>query len=205
MSAVKTFWTKLARQLIGEYSPYYIYLWTGAAAAQGIERKLGFDLRPIDESQLAAADGLMMEQVGYLGSESMGFGYFVDGQLAGVCFYWFGERYKRRGFWPLKQGEAKLVQIIVSPAARGQGVASALIQGSAQAMADAGFFRLYARIWHSNRPSMHAFEKSGWRRIAFVLEFNPFRTKKPLRVQRMYKSTRFPGARPGKLRCPERS
>lgn len=188
MPVLKTFLKKLARQLIGEYSPYYIYRSTGAVAAKGIDRKPGFDVRPINDAQLAAADDFLMEQVGYLGGESLAFGCFVNGQLAGVCFYWFGERYKRRGFWPLKQGEAKLVQIIVTPAVRGQGVAPMLIQNSAQAMAATGFNRLYARIWHSNGPSQHAFEKAGWRRIAFVLEFNPFRTKKPLRFQRMYYS-----------------
>lgn len=183
MSALKAFGKILTRLLVGEYSPYYIYRWAGGGSADGTARKPGFEVRLVDGVQLATADVLMQEQANYLGSESLAFGFFLDQQLAGVCFYWFGERYKRRGFWPLQQAEAKLVHIIVSPSVRGRGVASKLIQVSAEAMADAGFSSLYARIWHSNRSSLRAFEKAGWSRIAFVLEFNPFRAKKPLRIQ----------------------
>lgn len=183
MSALKNFLKRLAGQLIGEYSPYFIYRWTADRADEGIYRETGFNVRPIDGEQLAASDALMQAQAGYLGEESMAFGCFVDEQLVGLCFYWFGDRYKPRGFWPLAQGEAKLVHIIVSPSGRGRGVAPELIQASARAMVDAGFSNLYARIWHSNRPSLRAFEKAGWLRIAFVLEFNAFRAKKPTRIQ----------------------
>jgi RimJ/RimL family protein N-acetyltransferase len=180
---LKDFLKRLAVQLIGEYSPYFIYRWATDCVADRISRKMGFEIRPVDIAQLAASDALMQEQAGYLGKESLAFGCFVEGQLVGVCFYWFGERYKSRGFWLLAQGEAKLVQIIVSPAVRGRGVAQELIQASSRAMADAGFSSLYARIWHSNGPSLRAFEKAGWLRTAFVLEFNPFWSKKPARIQ----------------------
>lgn len=183
MFPLKDLCKSLVGHLIGEYSPYFIYRWTAGRTADRISRETGFDIRPVDGTQLAASDVLMQEQASYLGKESLAFGCFVDGQLAGVCFYWFGERYKPRGFWPLAQGEAKLVQIIVSPAVRGRGVAPELIRASARAMADAGFSSLYARIWHSNGPSLRAFEKAGWLRMAFVLEFNPFRAKKPKRIQ----------------------
>ena len=183
MPALKDFCKRLAGQLIGEYSPYFIYRWTAGRAAEGVSRETGFDVRSIEVEQLAACDALMQAQAGYLGEESMAFGCFVDGQLAGVCFYWFGERYKPRGFWPLAQGEAKLVQIIVSPAVRGRGVAQKLIQASSRAMSDAGFSSLYARVWHSNGPSLRAFEKAGWLRTAFVLDFNPFWSKKHTRIQ----------------------
>jgi RimJ/RimL family protein N-acetyltransferase len=181
--ALKDFCKRLAGQLIGEYSPYFIYRWTADRAADVVSWETGFDVCPVEGAQLAASDALMQEQTGYLGKESLAFGCFVDGQLAGVCFYWFGERYKARGFWPLAQGEAKLVHIIVSPAMRGRGVAPVLIQASARAMVDAGFSSLYARIWHSNGPSLRAIEKAGWLRTAFVLEINPFRAKKPKRFQ----------------------
>lgn len=184
MSAPRAFVQKLASQLLGEYSPYFVYRWVEGQTGDEIAREAGFQVCPIDAAQIADADVSIQKQAGYLGSESRAFGCFVDGHLAGVCFYWFGERYKRRGFWPLKPGEAKLVQIIVSPDSRGRGVAPILIQASARTMADSGFSNLYARIWHSNKPSLRAFDKAGWLRIAFVLEFNPFRAKKPLRIQR---------------------
>lgn len=183
MSVLKGILKKLAGRLIGDYSPYYIYRWTADCGADRLSRKMGFDIRPVEDAQLAASDALIQEQAGYLGKESLAFGCFLDGQLVGVCFYWFGERYKPRGFWLLAQGEAKLVQIVVSPVARGRGVAQKLIQDSSRAMADAGFSSLYARIWHSNEPSLRAFEKAGWLRTAFVLEFTPFWSKKPTRIQ----------------------
>lgn len=183
MSDLKRILKKVAGQLIGEYSPYFIYRWTADCGADRLSRKIGFEILPVGEAQLVASDALIQEQAGYLGKESLAFGCFFDGQLVGVCFYWFGERYKPRGFWPLARGEAKLVQIVVSPAVRGRGVAQKLIQASSHAMAESGFSSLYARIWHSNGPSLRAFEKAGWLRTAFVLEFTPFWSKKPKRVQ----------------------
>jgi len=173
----------IAGQLLGEYSPYFIYRWTAGSETHGGNQGNEFFVRQIDEMQLAVSDKFMQEQACYLGEESRAFGCFVDGQLAGVCFYWFGDRYKRRGFWPLGEDEAKLVHIVVSPTARGRGVAPKLIQASAQSMVHAGFSSLYARIWHSNGPSLHAFEKAGWLRTAFVLEFNPFGAKRRKRLQ----------------------
>lgn len=173
----------IACKLLGEYSPYFIYRWAAGSIDKEIGQGKEFFVRGVDERQLAVSDGLMQEQAGYLGDESLAFGCFEDGQLVGVCFYWFGTRYERRGFWPLGKDEAKLVHIIVSPAARGRGVAPRLIKASAQSMVDAGFSCLYARIWHSNEPSLHAFEKAGWLRTAFVLEFNPLGAKRRKRIQ----------------------
>ena len=45
-----------------------------------------------------------------------------------------------------------------------------------------GFVRLYARIWHNNLPSIRAFIKAGWKYERFVLELEPFRIGKRLRV-----------------------
>lgn len=184
MLALKAFCKALVGRLIGEYSPYYIYKCPLVRATDSPLLKHGFEVRPINCVQLSATDALQ-SQASYLGSEALAYGCFMDRQLVGVCFYWFGERYKSRGFWQLQPGEAKLVQIIVLPNARGRGVASVLIRASAEAMAEAGFTALYARIWHSNRPSLRAFEKAGWLRTAFILEVNPFRAKKPWRIQWM--------------------
>lgn len=189
MSVIKTLCKTIAGKLLGEYSPYFIYRMSGAQPVALSSEQSGLQVHPINDEQLAAADPALQEQAGYLGSESHAFGCFLDGKLVGVCFYWFGKRYERRGFWPLKPGEAKLVQIIVSPNARGRGAASFLIKASAIAMGECGFSTLYARIWHSNVPSLRAFEKAGWRRTAFVLEINPLRRKKPWRIQRMLDKT----------------
>lgn len=180
MLSAKSTLKKLLGKIIGEYSPYYIYQ-CQTNPLPPPRPGSGFDIRQIDKSILLDAEPLLQDQGGYFGNESICYGAFIENKLVGTCFYWFGERYKSRGFWQLKPGEAKLVQIIVLPEARGQSVASTLIQQSAKSMANAGFSALYARIWHSNEPSKHAFSNAGWFKIAFVLEINPFRTKKPWR------------------------
>lgn len=185
MPFVKTLCKTLAGKLIGEYFPYFIYRMSQNRAASVLPGQPGLQVSPLTSEQLAVADSILQDQASYLGSESHAFGCFLDGKLVGVCFYWFGKRYEHRGFWPLKSGEAKLVQIIVLPNARNRGVAPLLIQSSAAAMREMGFTTLYARIWHSNAPSLRAFEKVGWLRTAFVLEINPLRKKKPWRIQRM--------------------
>lgn len=186
MSFVKTLCKTIAVKLVGEYSPYFIYRLSGAQPSAILSEQSGLKVCQINDEQLAAADTVLQDQAGYLGSESHTFGCFLDGKLVGVCVYWFGKRYEGRGFWPLKPGEAKLVQIIVSPHARGCGAASFLLKASAAAMGELGFPTLYARIWHSNAPSLRTFEKAGWLRIAFVLEINPLRTKKPWRLLRPF-------------------
>ncbi len=60
-----------------------------------------------------------------------------------------------------------------------------MIARSTDEMRQRGFRRMYARIWHSNDPSKHAFEAARWERVAFVLEVQPprlgsFRLKIPL-------------------------
>lgn len=182
---MKTIIKKLIHLIIGEYAPYLIF---GRNCKQEINVPIsgaapGF--RELDTETLEAINSaFVQEQCWYGGTETNCFAYFHEGEIAGLCFYWHGERYKTRNFWPLKAGEAKLVQIIVPPEMRGRGIASKLIAFSANEMARKGFDRLYARIWHSNDPSIKAFEHAGWQRIAFVLEINPFRSNRPIRLQK---------------------
>jgi hypothetical protein len=100
---------------------------------------------------------------GYGGSEARGFGLDVNGELASVCWYWFGARYQNeRGFISLPPGAAKLVQIVTAQTFRGRGLAPILIAGSAQAMYRDGFRPLFARVWHTNQASRAAFRKARW-------------------------------------------
>ena len=182
---MKQLFKKVARVLLGDYSPYYIYQWTCNKSSIPRSEKQLLDVRLVDETTLkSVGDSRLNEQAGYCGSESLCFGCFLNNQLVGVCFYWYGSRYKKRNFWPLKEREAKLVQIIVIPEMRGRGVAPALIRCSALEMARQGFENLYARIWHSNQPSISAFESASWHRVALVVEINPFRTSRPIRIKK---------------------
>jgi GNAT superfamily N-acetyltransferase len=172
------------RLVLGEYAAYRIYaLDTGAPAPAGPERGQGFAVREVGaEELLASPDALIREQAPYLGEQSAAFACFDGERIAGVCFYWYGARYLKRNFWPLGEGEAKLVQLITLPDMRGRGVAPLLISRSVRAMRDKGFARVFARIWHSNTPSLRAFTHAGWRQVALVFEIHPLRRRKPMRI-----------------------
>lgn len=180
--SVRALVKRFVRYTLGEYSPYVVYR-SGAGASPGYAE---LAVRELDSSELEAIpEEWLRAQLWYAGFQSTCFGCFASGGLAGVCFYWYGERYASRGFWPLRDHEAKLVQILVAPEMRGRGIARTLIARSTEEMRQRGFRRMFARIWHSNDPSKHAFEAAGWERVAFVLEVQPprlksFRLKIPL-------------------------
>lgn len=174
-----------AHVLLGDYSPYYIY---ARSAAEGVPSlpisTTDYRVESVDETALKnSADALIREQAGYAGTGSHAYAVFEGERIVAVCLYWFGTRYLTRNFWPLVEGEAKLVQIVVHPDMRGRGIAPRLITASSQALFQQGYTRVYARIWHSNTPSLRAFERAGWTRIAFVLEINPFRRRRPIRIR----------------------
>lgn len=174
-------WAKrAARLLLGEYSIYCIYRTMGGAAAS--VRSVAAELSQADISE--CPDPLLRNQAGYAGEGARAFGLREQGRLQALCFYWEGERYRRRNFWPLKPGEAKLVQIVTAEDARGRGLARQLIASSAAQLLKEGKTALYARIWHSNLPSIRAFEAAGWERVALVVEVNPLRLARPWRWQR---------------------
>lgn len=176
---------RLARAFLGEYSIYCIY-------SRPLENEAPAEMKPSGNFRLETVDGaaidaspdpLIREQSDYAGFESRAYACFENGRIVGVCFYWFGGRYLQRNFWPLKEREAKLVQIISLPEVRGRGVATALIDRSSRDMGYCGFERLYARIWHSNTPSLRAFERAGWTEVAVVVELNPFRQRRAIRMR----------------------
>ena len=181
---------RLLRGVFGEYSIYRV-LGDGSASAPELGH---FELREVDGGFVAGLeDPLLREQAWYSGAESRIFACFESkpsdstGLLAeplALCAYWYGQRYAQRNFWPLQPGEAKLVQVITSERARGRGAASHLIQSSAATLRAEGMTRLYARVWHSNLPSLRAFERAGWLPLALVIEFHFFGRKFPTRITR---------------------
>lgn len=107
----------------------------------------------------------------YAGPGAHGFAIRLDGRLASHCWFWHGERYRSRNYWPLAEDEAKLIGLATEPAFRGQGLAPRLVALASAEMGRRGFRRLYARIWHSNTASRRAFAKAGWRQHALVADF----------------------------------
>ncbi|MBA2291045.1 MAG: GNAT family N-acetyltransferase [Gemmatimonadales bacterium] len=129
----------------------------------------------------------------YAGEDSIGFGAWIDGQLVAVCWYWYGERYRReRGFIPLPDLTAKLVQVTVDPSHRGKGIAPILIAQSSRSMSHARFKALYARIWHSNTSSRTAFAKAGWSDAGSVITVKVPLLQRPFRfsVPRPHKGSK---------------
>lgn len=182
---VKAALKKTARMLLGDYAPYQIYSQASIEpGVAGFETTAHFWVGPVGAPTIAGSpDPLIRDQVAYAGSESMAFACFQQDRIIALCFYWYGTRYLSRNFWPLADGEAKLVQIVALPEMRGRGIATMLIMASSRYILQHGFHRAYARVWHSNLPSRRAFERAGWKRIAFVLEINPFRRSRPFRIR----------------------
>jgi RimJ/RimL family protein N-acetyltransferase len=174
---------KLARMLLGDYSVYYIYACKAGRGARPAANASGLRFAPLQKEQVESSkEVLITDQSTYHGSESHAYGYFQDSRIVASCYFWHGARYRERNFWPLADGEAKLVQIVVIPPMRGRAVATSLIARAAEDMFKKGFRCLYARIWFSNAPSWHAFRRAGWTRIAVVIEARPLLWLAPRRV-----------------------
>lgn len=182
---IKHYAKKLARLILGEYAAFYIYTRAKESRLSSQAKSTStYSVKEIDEPTIKhSPNALIQEQAWYAGPGTHAYACLDGDRIVGLCFYWYGERYLKRNFWPLADGEAKLVQIISLPEMRGRGVATALIKSSFQDMIEKGFSRMYARIWHSNSPSIRAFERAGWARIALVLEINPLRQRRPIRLR----------------------
>ncbi len=174
---------RLARRVLGEYALFRIYA-LDIPVPGPIKDTECLRFGPIEDPEELArsGDAELREMVEYAGPEAFGFGVWVEGELAAACWYWVGERYRTRGFWPLGEDEAKLVQIATAHRFRGRGIASRLITWSSSRMGEQGFRRLYARIWHSNRASRAAFAKAGWSEVAFVIDIYPLGRRRRLRL-----------------------
>jgi RimJ/RimL family protein N-acetyltransferase len=127
-------------------------------------------------------DETIAEQAWYGGSGAHAFACLSESHIVGLCYFWFAERYRNRNYWPLAEGEAKLVQIFTIPEMRGRGLATELIGYASGELFRLGFRRLYARVWHSNTPSSRAFIRAGWKRVATIIEVNPLRRETPFRI-----------------------
>ncbi|MDC8760585.1 GNAT family N-acetyltransferase [Janthinobacterium fluminis] len=179
-------WLKIiARAMLGEYSAYYVLSRgqdDGAAARP--PQAQHYRVALVDQAAIRRCpDALMREQAAYAGDGALAYACLCGERIVGLCFYWHGARYATRNFWPLKNAEAKLVQIICSPDMRGKKVAATLIAASCADVMRRGFQRAYARVWHSNAPSLRAFAGAGWTRRALLIEVHPFGRKRPLRFR----------------------
>ena len=164
---------KIGNTLLGNYSIYKIY--SLDLNAYQIKNALDPDI---------VYKGNEEETSGFSGPGSYGFSAInkSDETVLCQCWYWFGDRYKERNFWPLLKNEAKLIDIETRKAARGKGIAPKLISYSAINMKKNGFKKLYARIWHSNTPSIKAFTKVGWKPVCTIIDIYPMGRKIRIKI-----------------------
>jgi len=177
---------RLARLILGDYEFFRIYrydLETTEPFDPSNHQDAGYLFRKVNQEEvLSAANSLIRDRSGYGGDDAIGYAVFYADEIVCLQWYWHGERYKKRNFWPLREDEAKSVDIITVEAHRGKGLATALKLYSANDLKSSGFNRLYSRVWHSNHPSIRVNEKAGWSYIAFVIEFSLFGLTRPIRV-----------------------
>lgn len=170
---------KKAFRVVVPYDLYWIY--RAAENLPQLPAPPDVVITPVDVAQVEASPYVSINRLGgFGGTESAGFGAWVDGKLVAVCWFWWGDRYRTRGnLWPIGLNAAKLVHIVTDPDFRGRGIAPALITAGVQMIRQRGFAEVYARIWHSNRSSLQAFQKGGWLRLAFAARIwgIPFRSK----------------------------
>jgi GNAT superfamily N-acetyltransferase len=119
----------------------------------------------------------------YGGDDARGYGLFLDGSLAAVCWFWGPQRFYDPLLWSIDKGEAILVDLMTAPCYRGRGLAAVLIRQASLDMRRAGWKSLYAQIWHNHRASYHAFERAGWHQVAWILEIRPFGLPRAFRFQ----------------------
>lgn len=178
----------MVRMFLGDYTAYYIYSCSPSRMLASKSQLTAFRMEPVDELAIRSSpDVLIRKQIRYAGSDSYAYACFEGNRIVSICFYWFGKRYLNRNFWPLVDGEAKLVQIITLPEMRGRGIAISLMVSSYQAMCEKGFDRVYSRIWFSNTSSLQAFRRAGWSKVALVIEFNPLRLYRSVRLRFNFK------------------
>jgi GNAT superfamily N-acetyltransferase len=168
--------------LIRDYSFYRIY--GRSCADNGALPTSGLRFEPVEKKQIAtSADRAIAEHAWYHDRDTHAYACLEDERIVGLCFFWHGMGYSKRNFWPLREHEAKLVQLFVLPERRGRGIARRLIEAATQDMNQQGFNYVYARIWRSNIPSLRAFERAGWEPIATVIEIFPRGRSKSFRLE----------------------
>jgi hypothetical protein len=195
MAMFKRLFKWIAHKLCGNYTLYRIYrgpgpLPDGAEKAASDSSDLVFG--PLHgRSELDASPHASLRELAqYAGEDAYGFGAWLDGSLVGACWYWVGERYRQRNYWPLKANEAKAIQIVTIRECRSRGIASKLTQYASAEMVRLGYHVQYARIWQSNQSSIGVLEKTGWTYYAFVIELYPLGRRTPLRITRRVRARR---------------
>ena len=151
----------------------------------------GYVFREVTAEELSASgDDSIRSRAHYGGQDAIAFAVCDKSEIVCLQWYWFGDRYRTRNFWPLKKDEAKSVELFTRPTYRRAGLATALKLYSAERMKDKGFHHLFSRVWYTHLASRRVSEKAGWQNVAIVGEFHPFGLRKKIRLVRRLDSHR---------------
>lgn len=145
----------------------------------------GVSIRRVTAEDLAPVSGDGVHVGNYLGEQALGYGLFVDGNLAVLQGAWWGERYIRERSgrsWPIPDNAVKTNSLHTFKPYRGRGYASLIKKYALAELGDQGFQKAYARIWHSHRNSIHVSRKAGMRLVGVYIEICPFGRRIELRI-----------------------
>jgi GNAT superfamily N-acetyltransferase len=176
--AAHTAHARLARRTLGllrrlgfNYDCYYVYSLTLDAPRELKSLPAGCRFSELTVNDLHASSVEELRDCdAYAGRDAQLFGVFgVDGTLACVQCIWYGERYAARPYWPVERDAAVSMHLVTTPDQRNKGFASWVKEFSAARLREAGFKRLYSRIWWTNTASLRVSEKAGWTRVGTLV------------------------------------
>ena len=202
LSVFKKVAGKMVHIVVGPYRLNKIYRLSEAVPEPPLPP--GLVLEQLGEQGLEelrnSTDRELRKSAGFAGEGVHGYALRQSGALVAVAFFATRDGFSSDNIWPLPEDEAALVELVTHPDHRGQGLAPLLIKLASNRMFDSGLHRLMTWLWWSNSPSERAFLKSGWHRIAFVIEFEPWWKKGSIIFRRHSK-----GSYGGTIRKPERA
>ncbi|MGB8434736.1 MAG: GNAT family protein [Burkholderiales bacterium] len=163
---------RLFRRLGFEYACYHVYSLPLDAPRTPIPLPASYRFAELTiEDVHASSVEALRDCDAYAGRDAHVFGVFgADGTLACVQCIWYGERYAAQAYWPIERNAAVSVHLVTAPEQRNKGFATLVKEYSAVHLREAGFKRLYSRIWWTNAPSLRVSEKAGWARVGTLVE-----------------------------------
>lgn len=183
---------RVAKALLGPYRIYRVFRFDMRSSVFEESRESpvlaeGVVVGPVqDRAEIVAQAPEDLHSIAvYDQPHAMGFGAWVGSRLAAVCWYWPSTDFyrRKRGFFPLGRRDAELVRIQTASEYVGQNLATLLVECSTRSLKTRGIEVLYARVWHSYRPSRRMFKKAGWKETGLVLEVFPVGTGRTLRLR----------------------
>jgi GNAT superfamily N-acetyltransferase len=141
---VKRVLKTLAARLFGEYQFVRIYRLERVRPDRALPA--GIVCSPLQTPPVEAVDSCLLSRFSYAGEDSRGFGLFVEGKLAALCWFWGPRRFRDPFVLQLSPGEAIMVDLMTAPEFRGRGLATLLIRYAGMQMRCAGTRDLYTWV-----------------------------------------------------------